>query len=250
MSNEEEAALPDGFSTFDVDEQLAPVPDYKRAGDTTFLDFSGLLAEPLKLQEDLKTGCGGQLWPAGIVLAKHMLRYHRDKLQHSRILELGAGSGLVGLAIAKGSSIDLSLYITDQVEMEALMQHNIVLNRLQGQVETRVLNWGVPLSPEVVEFKPEIILAADCVYFEPAFPLLLRTLHDLLELNPLATIYFCFNKRRRADIHMFKTARKAFHVTEIEDADRPIFSRQGIFLVAFTRKSLEPTPSRVASLAQ
>ena len=65
-------------------EDLTPLPEYK-AATTTVLDFDGLLPEPLKLHEDLKTGCGGQLWPAGMVLAKHMLRYHKDKLEKSRM---------------------------------------------------------------------------------------------------------------------------------------------------------------------
>jgi hypothetical protein len=72
------------FSPLAVGEDLTPLPEYK-AATTSALDFSGLLSEPLKLHEDLKTGCGGQLWPAGMVLAKHMLRYHRDKLEKSRM---------------------------------------------------------------------------------------------------------------------------------------------------------------------
>lgn len=82
MGSRDRSSSPE-FSPLAFGEDLAPVPEYKAAG-TTEVDFSGLLAEPLKLHEDLKSGCGGQLWPAGMVLAKHMLRYHRDKLQHSR----------------------------------------------------------------------------------------------------------------------------------------------------------------------
>lgn len=83
MSDKERSPSPE-FSPLAFDEDLAPLPEYKAAG-TTELDFSGLLAEPLKLHEDLSSGCGGQLWPAGMVLAKHMLRYHRDRLQHARM---------------------------------------------------------------------------------------------------------------------------------------------------------------------
>ncbi len=72
------------FSPLEFGEDLAPMPEYKPAG-TTAVDFSGLLGEPLKLHEDLASGCGGQLWPAGLVLAKHMLRYHQDRLQHARM---------------------------------------------------------------------------------------------------------------------------------------------------------------------
>ena len=97
-------------------------------------------------------------------------------------------------------------------------------------------NRGEPLPAEIVALKPDTILAADCVYFEPAFPLLLQTLKDLLALEPNATIYFCFKKRRRADIHFIKAAKKNFNITELEDEDRPVFNRQGLFLYAITRK--------------
>lgn len=96
---------------------------------------------------------------------------------------------------------------------------------------------GEPLTQEVIDFRPDTILAADCVYFEPAFPLLLQTLRDFLALCPSATIYFCFKKRRRADMHFLAKAKKMFHVTEIEDDDRPNFSREGLFLYTFTARA-------------
>ncbi|RKU45670.1 hypothetical protein DL546_005076 [Coniochaeta pulveracea] len=151
-------------------------------------------------------------------------------------LELGAGGGLVGLSVAKGCKINGPLYITDQLEMYDLMQHNIALNGLTDRVKGVLLNWGEPLSQEIVDFRPNVILAADCVYFEPAFPLLHKTLGDLFTLCPEATVYFCFKKRRRADMQFMAKAKKAFHVTEIEDDDRSIFSREKLFLYSFTSK--------------
>ena len=91
-----------------------------------------------------------------------------------------------------------------------------------------------------MQLKPDVILAADCVYFEPAFPLLLATLTELLDLSPTATIYFCFKKRRRADMQFLKNAQKTFRVEEVPDDDRPVFSRQGLFLYTFTRKHQSP----------
>ena len=99
---------------------------------------------------------------------------------------------------------------------------------------------GEPLPPEVVGIKPNIILGADCVYFQPSFPLLLATLKDLMALSQETTVYFCFKKRRRADMQFLKQAQKAFHVEEVLDEDRPIFSRQGLFMFAFTRKTEGP----------
>jgi hypothetical protein len=79
-------------------------------------------------------------------------------------------------------------------------------------------------------------LAADCVYFEPAFPLLIATLEEILELSQDAVIYFSFKKRRKADLHFMKTAKKKFLVQEIEDIDRSTFSREGLFIYTFKRK--------------
>jgi hypothetical protein len=46
-----------------------------KASGISSVDFDGLLSPPLRLHEDLAEGCGGQLWPAGLTLAKYMLRY-------------------------------------------------------------------------------------------------------------------------------------------------------------------------------
>lgn len=60
-------------------EDLVQLPNIKVAG-TSEIDFDGLLDQPLRLHEDLKEGCGGQHWPAGMVLAKYMLRRRRNSL--------------------------------------------------------------------------------------------------------------------------------------------------------------------------
>jgi tRNA1(Val) A37 N6-methylase TrmN6 len=58
-----------------------------------------------------------------------------------RSLELGAGGGLVGLAIAMGCSVDRPIYITDQENMLELMGKNIALNTLESRAKGLVLNW-------------------------------------------------------------------------------------------------------------
>ncbi|GJN68011.1 Nicotinamide N-methyltransferase [Purpureocillium lilacinum] len=221
-----------------VSEDLTPLPSLKQAGDSD-IDFDGQLDRPLKVREDVRSGCGGQTWPAGLVLGKHMLRYHREELQDARILELGAGGGLVGLAVALacgGREGRSRLLLTDQDEMLELMQHNIRLNEVDARASALVLNWGEPLPDAVVQQRPNVILAAECVYFEPAFPLLMQTLKDLFVLNEDAIVYFCFKKRRRADLQFVKMAKKAFVVQELFDEDRPVFSRQSLFLFSFKSK--------------
>lgn len=231
----------------DISQDLVQSPDHKAAG-TSETTLEGLLSKPLKLHEDLTGGCGGQLWPAGVVLAKYLLRkpratFHglsmfvcfqealdnaKKELIKCRSLELGAGSGLVGLALAKADYQTSNIYITDQDPMLALMQRNIALNNLVGRVSASVLNWGEAI-PSDIPRRPDIVLAADCVYFEPAFPLLQQTLKELIGEDTVC--YFCFKKRRRADLHFMKEVRKMFDVTEVEDdRDEAVYSRENIFL--------------------
>lgn len=234
----EDVLSPDsgGFNDpFNISESLVPARETKQAGQSN-VSFDGLLQRPLLLKEDLKEGCGGQLWPAGMVLAKYMLRQHRSSLVDKTILELGAGGGLVGLAVASGCELGPSaIYITDQAPMLPLMEANVALNNLSTVVRAAVLDWGVPASNDIPRH-PEVILAADCVYFEPAFPLLISTLDELL--GPNSVCYFCFKKRRRADLRFLKLAKKIFHLTLInDDPDAETYKRENIHLYSIRSKS-------------
>lgn len=98
--------------------------------------------------------------------------------------------------------------------MLPLMQRNTALNDLAPSVHPSIYNWGEP-TPAGLPARPEIILAADCIYFEPAFPLLMRTLEELI--GERTVCWFCFVKRRKADMHFLKAARKVFEVERVGD---------------------------------
>ena len=132
------------------------------------------------------------------------------------------------LAIASGCKPECDVHITDQDSMLALMQRNTELNGLQDRVKAVVYDWGEP-TPSDVPGGPDVILAADCVYFEPAFPLLQKTLQDLV--GPRTVCYFCFKKRRRADLQFMKVARKMFEVVEVrDDPDEEMYARENVYL--------------------
>jgi hypothetical protein len=109
-----------------------------------------------------------------------------------------------------------------------LMKRNIALNNLETKVDASIYDWGEP-APSQLSAHPDILLAAECVYFEPAFPLLQQTLKDLIGDNTVC--YFCFKKRRRADLGFMKVARKMFDVEEVDDdPDKGVWSRENLFL--------------------
>lgn len=119
--------------------------------------------------------------------------------------------------------------------MFELMKQNIALNDLSSKVSATIYDWGTP-TPSSLPQHPDIILAADCVYFEPAFPLLQETLKDLIGEGTVC--YFCFKKRRRADLHFMKVAKKLFDVKEVmDDPDKEVYSRQSLFLYRITKKT-------------
>ncbi|KAI9754718.1 MAG: hypothetical protein M4579_004565 [Chaenotheca gracillima] len=246
----------DPFTSLDISEDLVQSPSHKQAG-TTVLDLNGLLPAPgLRLREDLSEGCGGQLWPAGIALAEYILRYQREELRGKKTVELGAGGGLVGLSLALAAPVFAApLHLTDLPPLLNLMQHNISLNSLESLCQASVLSWGEESDPsstpppsssppatsaEPLPKHPDIILAADCVYFEPSFPLLTQTLQDMV--GPNTMVYFCFKKRRKADVRFLKMVRRVLDVKEVdgndirlkEDLER--WRRDGIFLYTMTKK--------------
>lgn len=230
---------------FGLTTELVPERENKRPA-TSPLDFDGLLSSPLLLHEDLQDGCGGQLWPAGMLLSKYMLTHHKD-LHNERIVEIGAGGGLVGLAVAMGCNMidndGSKLIISDQIPMFSLMQKNIALNKLEDKVEAVIYDWGTPAPTSVLQPAPDrssgyvyptIILAADCVYFEPAFPLLLQTLIDIIGPNTIC--YFCFKKRRKADMRFIKDMTKQFDVAIPEYDGKMDDQKKNIFLYQLTKK--------------
>lgn len=229
---------------FSLSTEIVPVRDNKQAA-TTSITFDHLLppSTPLVLHEDLQQGCGGQLWPAGMVLSKYILQKQSTCLRAKKVAEIGAGGGLVGLAVALGCEMDAGqkIYITDQMPMLALMKKNILLNKLDDKVEAMIYDWGTPPPPELVTATqwPDVVLAADCVYFEPAFPLLLQTLTDLI--GPHTTCFFCFKKRRKADMRFIREMVKRFAVTPVEYDDKEQDQRQGIFLYRVTSAATNGT---------
>src|SRR2546423_7443506 len=168
---------------------------------------------------------------------------HQSSADRYYSIELGTGGGLVGLTVARGCNTTKPIVITDQRPMLPLMQNNIALNHLTPKVTAVVYDWGNPVRkiiPPLFEAKepqwyPDVVLAADCVYFEPAFPLLLGTLTDLL--GPETVCYFCFKKRRKADWWFIKQMQKQFDAKPVPYRGREEDRRHGIYLYEVRRKT-------------
>lgn len=220
---------------------LVPSRPTEHLGDSD-LSFGGKLSPALKIHEDGgESGCGGKVWIAGELLCEFLLeksdqqglfsQWNSDTRFQSpikKIVELGSGTGLVGLCLGllnkQNKLKDMDIYVTDIDQLVPLMDRNIKLNELE-HVFPEELWWGEPLKPEFAPTRSnqrqiDLILAADCVYLEKAFPLLEVTLLDLTSCKDPPIILMSYKKRRKADKHFFKQIKKNFDVLEINEFTR------------------------------
>ncbi|KAH8106076.1 putative methyltransferase-domain-containing protein [Cristinia sonorae] len=243
----------DPLRHFRNDDELVPVQPPSIHNQEIRLSFTAPhLPDPLvvRLTVDASPGCGGIAWPAGEVLASYISR--RGPFEGKMVLELGSGTGLVGLA---AGLLGANVWITDQAFVLCLwiafittgeiickhhrplldiMLRNVALNHLVDRVCVKELNWGDALPHDMPNF--DLILAADCVYFEPAFPLLVKTLVDLTSRHH-PEILFCYKKRRKADKRFFNLLKKEFVWSDVtDDPNREVYSRESISLLKLVRK--------------
>ena len=135
------------------------------------------------------------------------------------------------LRVVLDVTIALSLCICDaHSPLLDIMTRNVAMNDLADRVAVLELNWsarpvlpavhvlthyarrGDPLPASLPHF--DLILAADCVYFEPSFPLLVQTLQDLVDRQPDAhpEVLFCYKKRRKVRVRGVRRARRQYLV--------------------------------------
>ncbi|XP_068608370.1 protein N-lysine methyltransferase METTL21D [Brachionichthys hirsutus] len=152
----------------------------------------------LKVKQCYLGDVGCVVWDAAIVLAKYLeTKYFYDPPSGvnlwagSRVLELGAGTGAVGLMAA---TLGAQVTVTDLEDLQTLMRMNIQDNRSlisRGSISAKVLKWG----DDVPDFTPPLhyVLMADCIYYEQSVVPLAESLKMLC--GPDTCIICCYEQR-------------------------------------------------------
>lgn len=109
-----------------------------------------------------------------------------------RILELGAGTGYVGIALARRLSSECRIYITDLEDVAPLIQQNVDTQNqaLSARVSVQPLHWGDMEHGKRIldEGELDLIIVSDCVYFPELFQLLTNTLLQVCTMKTQVVI--------------------------------------------------------------
>mmetsp|Transcript_28893 Transcript_28893/g.29251 ORF Transcript_28893/g.29251 Transcript_28893/m.29251 type:complete len:322 (-) Transcript_28893:266-1231(-) len=207
--------------------------------DVNFIDF-GQLAEGtenlvIEQKKDLgKFGKGGMCWDSGFILFEHLVSIEstwnsslegvmNGFTRPVRVVELGSGTGVTGLALAK--STYCHVVATDLPDVAELIHKNLVRNfyscdqnfsseekktdnvMSRGTAEVQVLRWGV--EDDYIGLEADILIGADVVtsiYDEDA---LLKTITALSSVY--TKVYLAYRSRITEQRKSFETKLKHFY---------------------------------------
>ncbi|KAL6944478.1 hypothetical protein ACO0RG_001215 [Hanseniaspora osmophila] len=190
----------------------------------TFKDSGISLHTPIHIQTDSAPGCGGKIWESGEMMCDYIIEKLMDpeskfsKLHENRyrnIIELGTGTGIVSLLLGElhneGYTNFDNVDATDITALLPLLEENIKHNNMENIIHAKELWWGQAIDKKEFDLnKVDLILAADCVYHECLFEILIETFMNLTEVNQDTPILLAYKKRRNADKRFFQKLKKHF----------------------------------------
>lgn len=155
-------------------------------------------------------GVAAVVWDAAEILAEY-LESRPDIVKGKNVIELGAGTGLVGIVAAlQGARIT----ITDREEVLEYLQTTVKKNlpaEIYEQTKILPLDWTKDLNKFPSTF--DVILGADIVYIEEVFEDLLKTLIHLSDKETF--ILLSCRIRYDRDTNFLKRLEEFFNVEKI-----------------------------------
>lgn len=134
-----------------------------------------------------------------------------------RVLEVGSGCGVVGIALSQLRKCEVLL--TDLEDAQDIMQTNIdyAIPSPGSILERQVLEWGKGLD-DLENAKFDLVLVSDCIYNPDSSILLVQTLQKISDRNPKVLIFVAFKRRHDADDIFFENMQKSELVVAEQDA--------------------------------
>ncbi|UJR36574.1 hypothetical protein I4U23_029293 [Adineta vaga] len=180
--------------------------------------------ESLEIYQTKVGSVGSWCWEAAICLAEYCYDHMFNEFRHKRVVEIGSGTGIVGLQIG---ALGGNVVLTDREEYVELINYNIKKNEnvLTGTAQAKTLFWGDDLdkndeSLENIDF----IIVANCVYHSIELDELIKTILNLCSTNMSTSLLCCYEIRNegiRKLVNEFheKLMEKKFSVEYIDQND-------------------------------
>lgn len=145
------------------------------------------------------------VWDSALVLSYFLVKHRQEFLSpNTRVLELGAGTGAVGLVTAALGAGKVT--VTDLPRVIPLLEEAIALNNNLKNIEAKALTWGewTENSFEDKEEKNEtcydLILVSDCIYYEASVEPLIQTLTKFCKLNKNCRVLLSYEVRDYSEV--------------------------------------------------
>ncbi|KAF1757819.1 hypothetical protein GCK72_014276 [Caenorhabditis remanei] len=124
----------------------------------------------LTIYQETITDVGGVIWDSALMTIHYFFK-NPEQFHGKKILELGSGTGVCGIALA---ALGAEVIITDLPERIPLIQKNVAANsRLtSNRIQVQVLDWTKDKIPDGLD----LVLAVDCVYYNSTITPLINLL--------------------------------------------------------------------------
>ena len=166
--------------------------------------------------EAVSIDSGERIWDAGRALS---LFLSERALAGRHVLELGSGTGIVGLTAA---ALGAHVLLSDQPELVPLIDMNIVANGLSANARAVPLVWGDPNALDRVDFAQiDLVCGSDLLYAPTSFDALLETMVQICKPGH-TEVLLAYPPRYTEDIFL-EQADEHFELLEVSEIEPAIF---------------------------
>ena len=137
----------------------------------------------IRIEEEVGSLTGCRIWDTCVLMAKYFEAQYGDGgpleggLVGKRILELGAGAGLLGCVL---SALGARVTVTEQPPLMALLRRNIESNGFGAVCDARELTWGSTDLTSFCKTPYDMIVGSDILLHARLAPQLFGVLSDLM----------------------------------------------------------------------